>query len=71
MTVSLHHIAIISSDIDRAKRFYIDALGFKLIAEHYREARDSWKIDLAIDGLTQIELFTFSNPPARMTNPEA
>jgi glyoxylase I family protein len=51
MNLSIHHIAIISSDVDRAKRFYVDALGFKVIAEQYREARDSWKIDLMTDGL--------------------
>lgn len=68
---SLHHVAIIASDIEKAKRFYVDLLGFKVIAEHYREQRESWKIDLAIDDSTQIELFSFPNPPARVSRPEA
>ncbi len=71
MNLSIHHVAVISSDLDAAKRFYIEALGFRVIAEHYREARSSWKIDLAIDEHTQIELFTFPDPPVRVNNPEA
>ena len=71
MNLSLHHVAIIASDKDAAMRFCVDALGFKVISEHYREARDSWKIDLALDEKTQIELFTFPHPPTRVSNPEA
>lgn len=71
MNLSIHHVAIISSDIDRAKRFYVEALGFRILAEHFREAKESWKVDLQIDDRTQIELFSFQNPPKRITNPEA
>ncbi len=71
MNLSIHHVAIISSDIERAKQFYIGVLGLTLIAEHYREARDSWKVDLAVDGHTQIELFSFPHASVRPTQPEA
>lgn len=71
MNLSVHHVAIICSDIKRAKQFYIDTLGCTLIAEQYREGRKSWKVDLAVDKNTQIELFSFPNPPQRVTDPEA
>lgn len=71
MNFSIHHVAIIASDLEAAKRFYVEILGFRVLAEHYREARDSWKIDLAIDEHTQIELFTFPRSPVRPSAPEA
>ncbi|MBP7134671.1 VOC family protein [Patescibacteria group bacterium] len=71
MSLSIHHVAIICSDLDRAKRFYVEALGFSVIQEVYRAERSSWKVDLRIDAQTQIELFTFPNAPPRPTTPEA
>ena len=67
----IHHIAIIASDYSRSKAFYCDILGFELQSEHYREARDSWKGDLALNGQYTIELFSFPKPPARVSQPEA
>ncbi|MBW7981370.1 VOC family protein [Enterobacillus tribolii] len=67
----VHHIAIIASDYARSKAFYCDVLGFTLLSEAYREARDSWKGDLALNGNYTIELFSFPNPPARASGPEA
>ncbi|MCW1884634.1 VOC family protein [Luteolibacter flavescens] len=67
----LHHAAIIASDYPRSKAFYTGVLGLKIIAERYREARDSWKLDLELPDGTQIELFSFSDPPARPSYPEA
>ena len=67
----IHHIAIIASDYARSKAFYCDVLGFTLLAEDYREARDSWKGDLALNGQYVIELFSFPAPPARPSRPEA
>lgn len=67
----IHHVAIIASDYARSKRFYTEMLGLKVVAEVYREARDSWKLDLALPDGTQIELFSFPNPPPRVSRPEA
>ena len=68
---SIHHIAIICSDYERSKRFYVDILGFKVLAEHFRQERDSWKLDLSLNGKYAIELFSFPNPPKRVSRPEA
>lgn len=67
----IHHIAIICSDYARSKDFYVEKLGFTVLAEVYREERKSYKLDLAVNGLYQIELFSFENPPARPSRPEA
>lgn len=67
----VHHIAIIASDYPVSKHFYCDILGFILQAEAYREERDSWKGDLALNGQYVIELFSFPSPPARPSRPEA
>ncbi|MCT4713578.1 VOC family protein [Enterobacteriaceae bacterium H18W14] len=67
----VHHIAIIASDYQMSKQFYCDILGFTLQAEAYREERDSWKGDLALNGQYVIELFSFPFPPARPSRPEA
>lgn len=67
----VHHIAIICSDYMASKRFYCDVIGCEVIAEHYRAQRDSYKLDLAVPGGGQIELFSFANPPARPSKPEA
>ncbi|WP_339109419.1 VOC family protein [Thioclava sp. GXIMD4216] len=66
-----HHVAIIASDYQSSKHFYTEVLGLKVIAETYRAARDSWKLDLEMAGGVQIELFTFPNAPKRPTRPEA
>lgn len=67
----IHHIAIIASNYEVSKKFYCDVLGFELQSEVYREARDSWMANLAINGHYQIELFSFPSPPARTSRPEA
>jgi glyoxylase I family protein len=67
----VHHIAIICSDYARSKHFYTQVLGLRVLAEAYREARDSYKLDLALPDGTQLELFSFPSPPARPSYPEA
>jgi glyoxylase I family protein len=66
----IHHTAIICSDYEKSKHFYVNVLGLKIIREIYRKERDSYKLDLAI-GESQIELFSFPNPPKRPSYPEA
>jgi glyoxylase I family protein len=67
----IHHVAIICSDYSRSKKFYCETLGLRIIAEAYRSERQSYKLDLALPDGTQIELFSFPNPPARLSRPEA
>ena len=71
MLLRIHHAAIICSDYARSRRFYTEVLGLRVIAEHLREARQSWKLDLALPDGSQIELFSFPSPPARPSRPEA
>ena len=56
---SIHHVAILTGDYEQSKLFYTDVLGFEILAETYREERKSYKLDLAINGQYQIELFSF------------
>ena len=68
---SVHHIAIIISDIKKAKEFYVEKLGFEVVRESYRKERDDWKLDLRIDEHTELEIFAEKNPPKRVNRPEA
>jgi len=68
---SIHHVAIICSDYEASKRFYTKVLGFTIKAENYRAERGSFKLDLALGDRYCIELFSFPNPPARVSRPEA
>lgn len=67
----VHHVAIICSDYRVSKHFYTGILGFRVIRETYRRARDSYKLDLAVGEHCQIELFSFPSPPPRPSHPEA
>lgn len=68
---SVHHIAIICSNYNASKHFYTNILGFNIIREVYREERQSYKLDLALNTDYVIELFSFPNPPKRVSQPEA
>ncbi|MBH8558449.1 VOC family protein [Hymenobacter negativus] len=69
--LGLHHVAIICADYAASKRFYTEVLGLETLAETYRAERDSWKLDLAVNGQYVIELFSFPSPPPRPSYPEA
>jgi glyoxylase I family protein len=67
----IHHIAILTDRYEISKRFYTDILGFTIIGETYRKERDSYKLDLAIDGQYTIELFSFPDYKERNSFPES
>ena len=71
MIQAIHHIAIICSDYTVSKKFYTEILGFSITQEIFRKERNSYKLDLAINGIYQIELFSFPDPAARSSFPEA
>lgn len=68
---SVHHIAIIVSDVERARKFYIQKLGFEVIRENYRKEQDDWKLDLRVDDHTEFEIFAEKHPPKRVNRLEA
>jgi glyoxylase I family protein len=68
---TVHHIAIICSDYERSKKFYTEILGLEILSEHLRQERNSYKLDLALNGRYIIELFSFNDPPKRVSRPEA
>ncbi|ODH02290.1 hypothetical protein A4S05_25030 [Nostoc sp. KVJ20] len=70
-TTGIHHVAIICSDYNRSKKFYVETLGFSIIEETFRAERNSYKLDLRVGENAQIELFSFPNPPERPSKPEA
>ena len=69
--MKIHHIAIICSNYEVSKKFYTEVLELNIIREFYREERQSYKLDLAIGEHYVIELFSFPNPPARLSRPES
>lgn len=68
---AVHHIALICSDYETSKRFYTEILGLSILGEYFRAERNSYKLDLALNGQYIIELFSFPNPPKRPSRPEA
>lgn len=71
MLVRIHHAAIICSDYQVSRRFYTEVLGLQIVAEHYREHRRSYKLDLMLPDGSQVELFSFPDAPPRPSYPEA
>jgi glyoxylase I family protein len=69
--LKVHHVAIICSNYEKSKDFYVRILGLSPSQEVYRKERDSYKLDLNVNGQYQIELFSFPNPPERPSYPEA
>jgi glyoxylase I family protein len=67
----IHHVAILTDDFEKSKKFYKEILGFTIVAETYRKERRSFKLDLAINGKYQVELFSFPEFKERQSFPEA
>lgn len=68
---TIHHIAIIVSDYEKSKDFYVNKLRFEIIRENYRPQKDDWKLDLKVNDTTELEIFAPKNPPKRPSFPEA
>ena len=66
----IHHIAIIVSNYEKSRKFYVEQLELPILRENYREDRGDWKLDLQV-GDIELEIFGVKNPPKRITNPEA
>jgi len=71
MLNKIHHIAIICSNYAVSKQFYTEVIGLEILNEIYRVERNSFKLDLALNGIYVVELFSFPNPPMRPSRPEA
>jgi len=71
MIIGIHHVAIICSNYEKAKNFYTNILELPIIRETYRSERGSYKLDLSLPDGSQLELFSFPSPPARLSRPEA
>lgn len=67
----VHHVAVICSDYAVSKRFYVEVLGLRVVSEVYRAERGSWKLNLAMPDGVEVELFSFPDPPRRVSQPEA
>ena len=66
----IHHVAVIGSDYEASRHFYVDVLGFRVVRENFRKERGDWKIDLAC-GDAEIEQFIIPGAPPRPSYPEA
>lgn len=67
----IHHVAIIVSDYEVSRDFYVNKLGFAVVRENWRPHKQDWKLDLRIDETTELEIFAPKDPPARPSYPEA
>lgn len=60
----MHHIAIIVSDYQKSREFYVEKLGFPVVRENYCPERDDWKLDLQF-GDSELEIFSKPSAPPR------
>ena len=65
-----HHIAIICSDWEKSREFYVQKLGFELFREVYRPEQDDY-LRMLRQGDTVLEVFIKPEYPERVNNPEA
>ena len=71
--IAIHHVAILTSPelYESCKQFYIEFLGFSVVSETFRKERNSYKLDLALHNIYQLELFSFPDHRERSSFPEA
>ena len=67
---SVHHVAIIGTDYQRTREFYVDKLGFAVIRDTRRPEKGDYKLDLRLNGL-ELEVFIKPDAPKRPSYPEA
>ena len=67
---SVHHVAIIGTDYQRTREFYVDKLGFAVIRDTRRPEKGDCKLDLLLNGL-ELEVFIKPDAPKRPSYPEA
>ena len=67
----IHHVAILTGKYEESKKFYTEIMGFTITQEVYRKEKDSYKLDLAINGIYSIELFSFPDYKERASFPES
>lgn len=70
MFEAIHHVAIIVSDYEKSRKFYVEQLGLPIIRENYRQERNDYKLDLKV-GNIELEIFGMEKAPSRVTEPEA
>lgn len=66
---NLHHVAIIVSDYEKSKDFYVNKLGFEIIREEHRAAQNDIKLEVRLNNC-MLEIFGKKNPgpnPAKPT----
>ena len=68
---AIHHVAIIVSDYEVSREFYVERLGLEVVRENWRPEKGDWKLDLRVNPTTELEIFAPENPPARPSYPEA
>lgn len=67
----VHHVAIIVSDLQKAKEFYVEKLGFRILRENMRSEKKDCKLDLEVGNGVCLEIFAVDHPPKRLSYPEA
>lgn len=68
---TVHHIAIIGSNYDKTREFYVDKLGFEQLDEHIRPEKNDILFNVK-KGNMVLEIFIKPDAPIRpaMPNPE-
>ena len=66
---NLHHVAIIASDYEKSKDFYVNKLGFQVIQEEHRQPQNDIKLEVQLNNC-MLEIFGKKEPqPNAATKP--
>ena len=58
---NIHHVAIVASDYEKSKDFYVNKLGFQVIKEEFRQPQNDIKLEVKL-GNSTMEIFGKVNP---------